>query len=162
MRRRNARCRRPAEVKGHITFEQIASEPGRPHAARDRNCDDGPRQEVEETKLSGKVRGVGRLHIAYEASNKADDKSAAESVEGRRPVGGKASGDACSGLSAGVSMSLKRRAYVANVQGLLRPADWARPTFDKSPVRESRTPGSVGEALSNQRLYPTKSTAMKE
>ena len=30
-----------------------------------------------------------------------------------------------------------------------------RPTFDKSPVRESRTPGSVGEALSNQRLYPT-------
>ena len=31
-----------------------------------------------------------------------------------------------------------------------------RPTFDKSPVRESRTPGSVGEALSNQRLYPTR------
>jgi hypothetical protein len=30
-----------------------------------------------------------------------------------------------------------------------------RPTFDKSPVRESRTPGSVGEALSNRRLYPT-------
>ena len=32
---------------------------------------------------------------------------------------------------------------------------WKRLTFDKSPVRESRTPGSVGEALSNQRLYPT-------
>jgi hypothetical protein len=30
-----------------------------------------------------------------------------------------------------------------------------RQTFDKSPVRESRTPGSVGEALSKQRLYPT-------
>lgn len=47
-----------------------------------------------------------------ETSNKTDDnKSVAESVEGRRPVEGKASSDACSGLSAGFSMSLKRRAY---------------------------------------------------
>ena len=48
-----------------------------------------------------KVRGVGRLHSTGEASNKADhNTSAAESVEGRRPVGGKASGDACPGLRA--------------------------------------------------------------
>jgi hypothetical protein len=47
-----------------------------------------------------------------ETSNKTDDnKSVAESVEGRRPVEGKASSDACSGLSARFSMSLKRRAY---------------------------------------------------
>ena len=31
-------------------------------------------------------------------------------TEGRRPVEGKASSDACSGLSAGLSMSLKQRA----------------------------------------------------
>jgi hypothetical protein len=37
---------------------------------------------------------------------------AAETVEGRRPVGGKVSGDACSGPSAGISMPLERRAYV--------------------------------------------------
>ncbi len=34
--------------------------------------DPGPRQEVEETKLSRNRRGVGRLHSTDEASNKAD------------------------------------------------------------------------------------------
>jgi hypothetical protein len=70
----------------------------------------GPLQEVEETKLSGNRRGVGRLHSADEASNKAK-ALAAESVEGRRPVGGKASDDACTGHSAGSGMSLKLLAY---------------------------------------------------
>ena len=55
-----------------------------------------------------KVRGVGRLHRTGEASNNADhNTSAAESVEGRRPVEGKASGDTCPGLSAGTGMSPK-------------------------------------------------------
>ena len=31
----------------------------------------------------------------------------------------------------------------------------SRSTFDKSPVRESRTPGSVGEVPGNRHLYPT-------
>jgi hypothetical protein len=43
-----------------------------------------------------------------EASNKAEYNSAAESAEGRRPVGEKASSNACSGLRAGISMSLTR------------------------------------------------------
>ena len=55
--------------------------PGRDRKSRRRSC---------------RGRGVGRLRITYEASNKADDKSAAESVEGRRPVGRKVSSDACS------------------------------------------------------------------
>ena len=38
-------------------------------------------------------------------------------VEGRRPVGGKVSGNACSGLSAGLSMSRERRAYVTTIGG---------------------------------------------
>jgi hypothetical protein len=36
---------------------------------------------------------------------------AAEMAEGRRPIGGKVSGDACPGLSTGNGMSLKRRTY---------------------------------------------------
>ena len=32
---------------------------------------------------------------------------------------------------------------------------WTRSTSDKSPVRESRTPGSVGEVPGNRHLYPT-------
>lgn len=42
-------------------------------------------------------------------------------VEGRRPVGGKGSGDAGSGLSAGISMSLERRPYVTDVGGTRAP-----------------------------------------
>jgi hypothetical protein len=36
-------------------------------------------------------------------------------VEGRRPIGGKVSGDACPGLSTGTGMSLKQRAYGSEV-----------------------------------------------
>jgi hypothetical protein len=32
-------------------------------------------------------------------------------AEGRRPIGGKVSGDACPGLSTGTGMSPKRQAY---------------------------------------------------
>jgi hypothetical protein len=35
------------------------------------------------------------------------------------------------------------------------PERRSRSTSDKSPVRKSRTPGSVGEVLGNQHLYPT-------
>ena len=41
-------------------------------SARSRLSDPGPRQEVEETKLSRNRRGVGRLRSTAEASNKAD------------------------------------------------------------------------------------------
>jgi hypothetical protein len=103
---------------GTFTYERITSEPGRPRLARSRHGDRGPRQEVEETKLSGNRRGFGRLHSTYETSNKAHHKSAAETVEGRRPVGGKASGNACSGLSAGFSMSPKPQAYGSVIGGV--------------------------------------------
>jgi hypothetical protein len=54
-------------------------------------------------------------------------------------------------------MTPKPRAYGSKLERLQSSNSNAEPrhTFDKSPVRESRTPGSVGEALSNQRLYPT-------
>ena len=37
----------------------------------------------------------------------------------------------------------------------------SRLTFDKSPLRESRTVGSVGEVPGNWHLYPTKSLTVK-
>ena len=54
--------------------------------------------------------------------------SAAETVEGRRPVEGRVSCDACPGLSAGTGMSLKQRAHGSELHGYPIPR---RPiTFD--------------------------------
>jgi hypothetical protein len=46
--------------------------------------------------------------------------------------------------------------------GRKRPKKLATLISDKSPVRESRTPGSVGEVPVARHLYPTKSTTVKE
>jgi hypothetical protein len=133
----NARRCRSAVVEDPITHKRIMSELGRPRTARSRFGDPGPRQEVLWTKLSGKARGVGRLRSTCEASNKAEHHSVAESVEGRRPVGRKASGDTSPGLRAGIGVSPQPRAY--------EPAELRRLrlTLDRSPLRESRTVGSV-------------------
>jgi|SRR5260370_1245525 len=71
-------------------------------------------------------------------------------AEGRRPVEGKVSSNACSGRSAGLSMSQKQRAC-----GSWRPNPRSRLTFDESPLRESCTVGSMGEVPGNWHLYPT-------
>jgi hypothetical protein len=68
-----------------------------------------------------KAGGVGRLRSTDEASNKADPGSAAEMVEGRRPVGGKASRGACPGPSAGTGMSPRRRACGPGREGPTKP-----------------------------------------
>ncbi len=52
---------------------------------------------LNRAKPPRKAGGVGRLRSTDEASNKADLGSAAEMVEGRQPVEGKASGNACPG-----------------------------------------------------------------
>src|SRR5262249_20416518 len=83
----------------------------------------------------------------YEASNKTDHKSAAERVEGRRPVEGKGSSDARPGLRAGPGVSLKRRAYGLEGCGLPSSYPRSRLTFDESPLRESRTVGSRAARL---------------
>src|SRR5580700_6489445 len=63
-------------------------------------------------------------------------------AEGRRPVEGKVSSNACSGRSAGLSMSQKQRAC-----GSWRPNPRSRLTFDESPLRESCTVGSGAARL---------------
>src|SRR5215212_4940121 len=54
-------------------------------------------------------------------------------------------------------MSPKRRACGPGCKGRSGPEPRSRLTRDKSPVRESRTPGSVGEVPGNRHLYPTTS-----
>jgi hypothetical protein len=51
-------------------------------------------------------------------------------------------------------MSLKQRAYASELDGLPSPECRLRLTFDKSRVRERRTPGPVRGARGNSRLYP--------
>src|SRR5271169_6021773 len=91
--------------------------------------------------------------VAAKPPNKAGSP-VAEVVERRRPVEGKVSSNACSGRSAGLSMSQKQRPC-----GSWRPNPRSRLTFDESPLRESCTVGSVGEVPGNWHLYPTSTSA---
>jgi hypothetical protein len=59
----------------------------------------------------------------------------------------------CPGHRAGSGMSQKQRAYASELHGLPSPECRVRLTFDKSPVRESRSPGSVRGAGRNPRPY---------
>jgi hypothetical protein len=65
------------------------------------------RKSARRRSRRGKRRGVGRLHNTCEASNNAGLPSAAEMVEGRRPIEGKVSSAACPGHRAGLGMSKK-------------------------------------------------------
>src|SRR3954447_3150365 len=49
----------------------------------------------------------------------------------------------------------RRRSAGRTETGRPSPERRSRSTSDKSPVRESRTPGSAGEVLGNRHLYPT-------
>ena len=57
------------------------------------------------------------------------DRLVAESVEGRRPVGGRARANACPGHRAGIRMSPTARAHGPELEPRMRL------TFDRSPVR---------------------------
>jgi len=68
--------------------EGNTSEPGRPRLAPSRGSGPGPRQEVEETKLSGNRRGVGRAHSTCEALEQArDERRRRAGREGARSEG---------------------------------------------------------------------------
>ena len=60
------------------------------------------------------------------------------------------------GHSAGFGVS--REAAIPRIEpkwAVPSPENRSRSTSDKSPVRASRTPGSVGEVPGNRHLYPT-------
>ena len=69
-------------------------------------------------------------------------------------VEGMASSNACSGPRAGMACYRSVEPTCSGHRGLTAPT-LSQSDVGKSPVRESRPPGSVGEALNNRRLYPT-------
>ena len=80
-------------------------------------------------------------------------RTAAEGMEGRRLVKGRPVGNARSGRRTGPACHLRRRGPVAQLHGSPKPERRNGITQDRSPVRESRTPGSARGAVSNHRPY---------
>ena len=81
------------------------------------------------------------------------DGSEAESVEGRRPVEGRAKANACPGHSAGPGMSPTARAHGPELDGPPKPRMPVASDLRQEPVRESRTPGSARGAGGNSCSY---------
>jgi hypothetical protein len=77
----------------------------------------GPRQEVEETKLPRKARGVGRVHTTDEAFEQSCG-AAAESVEGRDPAGRK-------GRYQSMPRTQRRNRHVTGGTAARIEAEWA-------------------------------------
>src|SRR4051812_25675880 len=99
---------------------------------------------LSRAKLPRKAGGVGRLHSTDEAPNKADQV-------GGGGCGGKAAGRG-EGKLRRMLRTLSRTRHVTEAASLRAggaraipgPEPRSRSTCDRSPVRESRTPGSVG------------------
>ena len=109
---------------------------------------------LSRAKPPRKTGGVGRLRTTGEAPNKADHV-------GGGGCGGKAAGRG-EGKLQRMLRTLSRTRHVteaaslrAGCGGYSGPEPRSRLTCDRSPVRESRTPGSVGEVPGNRHLYPT-------
>src|SRR5215217_3456183 len=81
--------------------------------------------------------------------------SAAEGVEGRRPVVGKAAATQAPDPEPDKACHRSGEPAGRGCKGHPGPEPRSRLTRDKSPVRQSRTPGSVGEVPGNWHLYPT-------
>src|SRR5829696_5933882 len=83
-------------------------------------------------------------------------RSVAESVEGRRPVGGKARRDACPGHSAGFGMSPERRAYGPEVNGPPKPRTPVAFDLRQEPGAGKPHAGICGGGAGTRHLYPTR------
>src|SRR5690242_9234606 len=115
----------------------------------------GPRQEVEKAKLSGNRRGVGWVHSTGETLEQSCEerwrRGWREGTQSEEEV----DAEARPGHSAGFGVSQEAPIRGSNLNGPPSPERRSRSTSDKSPVRASRTPGSVGEVPGNRHLYPT-------
>ena len=139
-------------VEDLITHKGNVSELGRPHLAR-RRSDGGPQREPYGARRWGTDEESDALHSTVEALEQSRDERWRRAWREGSAVEGKASSNACSGHRAGLSMSPTRRAYGSKRDHRYGLARRSRLTFDRSPVRESRTPGSVRGAVSNHRPY---------
>src|SRR4051812_2526852 len=107
-------------------------------------CDPGPRQEVEKAKLSGNRRGVGWVHSTGETLEQSREerwrRGRREGTQSEEEV----DAEARPGHSAGFGVSQEAPIRGSNLNGPPKPRTSITLTSDKSPVRASRTPGSVG------------------
>src|SRR4051794_29485406 len=117
--------------------------------------DPGPRQEAEEAKLSENRRGVGWVHSTGETLEQSREerrrRGRREGTQSEEEV----DAEARPGHSAGFGVSQEAPIRGSNLNGPPKPRTSITLTSDKSPVRASRTPGSVGEVPGNRHLYPT-------
>ena len=141
------RGRRPHHAQRECvgTWETSSGPPSR--------CDGGPQREPYGARRWGTDEESDALHSTGEALEQSRDERWRRAWREGSAVGGKASSNACSGHRAGLSMSPTRRAYGSKRDHRYGLARRSRPTFDRSPVRESRTPGTVRGAVSNHRPY---------
>ena len=153
VRRRHARRCRPAVVKDPITRKQTTSEPGRPRMARSRTLRSraaagrrGAEAAVEQT------RSRTSLVVPAKRSNKAA-RSGGGGRGGKeaRSEGWQTMGDA-PGRSTGLGICFSPHACGSALRTCPRLGR-SRSTSGRSPVRESRTPGSVRGAGSNPCPY---------
>ena len=118
--------------------------------------DPGPRQEVEKAKLSGNRRGVGWVHSTGETLEQSHEewwrRGRREGTQSEEEV----DAEARPGHSAGFGVSQEAPIRGSNLNGPPKPRTSITLTSDKSPVRESRMPGSEGEVPGNRHLYPTR------
>ena len=117
--------------------------------------DPGPRQEAEKAKLSGNRRGVGWVHSTGETLEQSREerwrRGRREGTQSEEEV----DAEARPGHSAGPGVSQEAPIRGANLNGPPKPRTSITLTSDKSPVQESRTPGSEGEVPGNRHLCPT-------
>jgi hypothetical protein len=94
-----------------------------------------------------------RCVVPMKPANKAE-RSAAEWVEGRHLVEGRIGlGIHAPGTGPGWRVTITSTVLLRNCMGCPSPERHSGFTRDRSPVRESRTPGSVRGARSNARPY---------
>src|SRR3954470_9397087 len=113
------------------------------------------RDRKSKAKLSGNRRGVGWVHSTGETL----EQSRAERWrrgrrEGTQPEE-EVDAEARPGHSAGFGVSQEAPIRGSYRNGPPKPRTSITLTSDKSPVRESRTPGSEGEVPGNRHLYLT-------
>ena len=161
VRSRYARGCRSAVVEDPITHEQTASEPGRPRLARSR---------AQRSRAAAGRRGAdaaaeqARGRTSLVVPMKRPNKAARSGGGGRGGKGARSEGWQTTGDAPGTEPD---KAYRARRLPADRPCaevsapTRSRSTSGRSPVRESRTPGSVRGAGSNPCPYRDQVSAVR-
>ena len=154
-----ARNRRSAVVEDPITPKGNASELGRPHLVRRGSCVGGLRREPYGARRRGTGEESDALHSSDEAPEQSRDGPGRQGVGGGGGRGAKEARSEEERIATHVPGSEPDEAChqsgsrTGRGSGDIKTHSRSRQTFGRSPVRESRSPGSVRGAVSNHRPY---------